>query len=131
MNESRRKPGIVLFAGRTRRNPGASISLQAPGSSQILWVLSTLPVTAEATEVTGPHPPPPSRQAGPCRAGHVASHLVPAASGRVPMPARAASGGGGCRERGAIRTSGQEMKEPLVLGDERAGRATVWGEDGR
>lgn len=130
MNESGRKPGIVLYAGRTRRNSGASISLQAPGSSQILGVLSTLPVTAEVTKVTGPHPPPPSQQARPCRAGQVTRHLVLAASGRVPMPVRAA-GGGGCRERGAIRTSGREMKELLALGDERAGGAAARGEDRR
>lgn len=130
MKESRRKPGIIFFAGRTRRNPGASISLQAPGSSQTLGVLSTLPVTAEVTEVTGPHPPPPSRQGG--FAGQTG--YQPFGPSSVGPSADAGASGrwqGGCRERGAIRTSGREMKEPLALGDERAGGATARGEDGR
>lgn len=113
MSESCHKPSIVLFAGKTRQNPGALISLQARGSSQILGVLSTLPVTAEVTEVTGP----------PC-------HPLPASWALQGRPGDRPFGPGsvgpsadaGCGE-GSDSHLRAEMKEPLALGDERAGGA--------
>lgn len=48
---------IALFPGRTRGDPGALIALQAPGSSQISGVLSTLQRWQRWPVLTH-HPPP-------------------------------------------------------------------------